>query len=717
MTARAAFLVLAALSALAAAGAPRFVAGPELDVGPLDPAVPRPSSVRAAMATDGDTILAVHTTDQHHGPLFATRIDRSGRVLTPQPIPLVPRTTTTGVLGTVEPHVLWFRGHYLVFYVNQTGGLDVLRVTADGTVAGRAALPLIGGSAPFEVATDGTEIVLVNHGSKLLRVGADLKPIGTVDLPEARSYPAAARGVAFGGGRFAIVTAAADGVTSQFLEHGQLSPLVRIADANIDSSGVTRVAWTGTEFVAAWTECAKPNDYLRACLGAWTPLAPAGEAARPIHVLGHTQGERYDLTLTVLDEQTLFFTWRDSDEEVAPGRRYRVSGEAVGEAADFGTGPLAALRTPDGALAVLDARRRLAWVDAPATAMLRGEVPLVPAVVVPRAGVLLAAAVSAREAAVIRRSVTDAGSLGAEMDVLSHDGTPLRTIPLATTDVFQAAVASDGRDFFALVQQWSGRLTFYAPASGRSVPLAERASSPHLVWSGEELLGVWNENERLQLVRLDRNGTRLAAPLLLDGQRPLRFIARGGRVLLATSRNQLVSVTLFDTQGNRVGAAEEIGKLYPDAGLALATDGRTDAFAAVDWSVENLFLAVRPRHGTFVAAPATPEPPPPARPWWREAALSLAPTNDGFVLAYGVSGPVLPSMYLALLDRQGFAVSSYELPAGASGANALLETGPGTLLLVYARMADEPKYGGLQRVFARTIALRHDTMRRRAARN
>ena len=717
MTVRASLLALALLFAVTMTAAPQLVSGPDVDVGLMTPGVPLPSYKRAAMATDGDAVLAVHMSHNFYtAALFATRIDRSGRVLTPQPIPLLTRTATDGVDPNVELQMLWFRGTYVVFFMNRRGDVEALRLGRDGAVVERAVvLPATPGSRmPFAVATDGAEIVLVNAGTKLHRIGADLRPLGTLDLPPPRYawYPVS-RGVAYGGGRFVIVTVFSDRVISQFLENGTLNGVeMPVADANIDRAGVTRVVWTGTAFVAAWTECSEANNFTT-CLGVWTPLASHGQAAGPLRVVSFSDltsstWYKFDLTLTVLDEQTIFFTWRAADEQVAFGRRYRLSGAAVGEAVNFGTGPLGALRTDGGALAVLDSRGRLAWIEAAATAPVTAEAPLVPAVSVPRSETLLGATASANEVGVVRAFSTGTLSGGAELSVLSFDGTPLRSIPIAGRQVHRAAIASDGRDFYVLTSQWGAALHLYLTASATTVKLSDRASSPHLVWTGAELLAVWKEGDRFQLVRLDREGRRLAEPLPLDAAEVLRLFARGDRVFLSTYGARGVAVTLLDVHGTPIGPADELRNLNPWWGLALATGGDTDAVAAVDAN-RRLFLAFRPRHGTFVAAPATPMPPPPAYSY--SYMVSLAWTRAGFVVTYGMATDVLPALHLALVDAQGFAVRSLDFPTGAANP-ILLETGPDTLLLLYDRMTDDATYAGQTRVFARRIAVRNERRER-----
>jgi hypothetical protein len=697
-------IAVATLLAFSLSAAPRLTVGPEIEVGRSELVVPQPTFNRAAMATDGDTIFVAHT---FGAVLFGTLIDRSSKVLTPKPIVLLAPLAGQGVQPDTDPHVLAYSGHYLVFFRTTGANVDVLRVTRDGEVVERVALPVrLDWRMQFDVATDGTEIVLVHAEAKLLRLGSDLQPLGTMELFTPQYlHGAAARGVAYGDGRFAVVTAYRDRVLTQFLENGVLSPAMAVSEANSDRTGVVRVAWTGASFVTAWTECADTSGYDRLCLGLWAPLTAAGHAQGPVRVLGSSRlasslSYGYDITLTALDEQTIFFTWREADQQVAMGRRYHLSGAPVGPAANFGVGPLASLRTDDGVLAVFDSRRRLAWIESPALATLPPEIPLAPAVLAPPSESVLAATASAREIAVVRR-VYNGAVFDTEISIASHDGDALRTIPVG--EAVKAAIASDGDQFFALTNRWLGPLTFEVVGSSKRVQLAARGSSQCLVWTGEELLAVWYEDSRFLLARLDRDGRLLAMPAVLDASHVTSLVARDGRVLLGIFKGNLTSVIVLDAHGNRIGGTDDLRGMNPYGGLALATDGETDALAGVTSDFSDLVLAFRPRQGTFVKTPMTPEDPPPAR--LTNDSVAMASTREGFVVAFVEYGSILPTTHVALVDHDGRGVRSIELPPGAGGTIALVETAPARLHLVYTRNVIEPAYAGMPRVFARTITV------------
>lgn len=693
--------LIALLLAVPSFAASTLTLGPEIDVGTSEPVVPEATYYRAAMATDGDETFVVHSSG---AALFATRIDPTGRVLTPQPIVVLARTATEGAMPYTDPHVLWHRGHYLVFFVNETGNIAVLRATREGETVERVTLATrIEFRAQFDVATDGDEILLVTNDPKVVRLGSDLQPIGTVDLFQPPYFYDRARGVAYGGGRFAIVSSYRDRVVVQFLENGVLGAAVYLSEANIDEAGVVRVAWTGSQFVAAWTECSEDD----VCLSVWAPLTASGTASGPIRAIGYsrissTYVYRFDITLTAIDEDTVFFTWRDQDQKIAFGRRYRLSGAPVGDAVNFGTGPLAALRTPGGALAVFDSRRRLAWIESPASAPLPADVPLVPAVIAPAAESLGDAAASLHEVAVLRRS--DPGTV---VSILSHEGALLRTVPVAET--YFAALASDGEQFYVLRNRWLGPVVFEALETATRVELSPYGWAAHLVWTGEEFLAVWQDQAGVMLLaRLDRGGKLLGMPRVLDAREVLSFIARDGRVLLATYKNG-ISVTVLDAHGAPIGPAEELGRLNPYGGLALAMNGDTDAFAGVTSGYEDLVLGFRPRNGVFVLAPTTPEPPPPSRmPSYDR--LAIAAANDGFIAAFSVYGQVLDTPHLALLNNHGLATRSIVLPPGTTGRQMFVEVAPDRLLYFYTRVLDDPAHAGLPRAFVRTVTIEEDTV-------
>lgn len=694
MIARALLVVMLAFPAIAAM---RLRIGPEVEIGRPDLVVPQPTYTRSAVATDGETIFVVH------GAFYATRIGRDGRVLTPQPIRLAP-PEPNGVSADSDPHVLWVRGHYLVFFVNLKGDVEVLRVTPQGVLVERVTLPVtIEWGSQFDVATDGDEIVLVSKSPKALRLGSNLQTIGTVDLFEPQySFGGRSRGVAFGGGRFAIVTAYRATVLSQFLEGGVLTPPAEISEANIDTydrRGVTRVAWTGRTFVAAWTECTDED----VCLGVWAPLTAGGDADGPIRSLGYsrvpgTYAYSYDITLTAVGEDTVFFTWRhEEDQRIALGRRYRLSGAPVGEAANFGTGPLASVSTREGALAVFDSRRRLAWVESAATATLPANVPLVATVQAPAAESVAAVAASASEIAVVRH-VSSETALRMELAIASHDGVVRSTIPLA--DAYSVAAASDGEQFYLISNGWLAPVNFFAVESGKTVELSRLGWVSGLVWTGEEFLALWGESSRAFLARLDRNGRLLAMPRTFAAYDIVSFVAQRGRVLLAVYTGKAIEVSELDAHGNPIGAPEVLTGLNPYGGFALATDGEQDGLASVTSDFSDLVLAFRPRNGVFVNTPFTPEPPPPSR--MTNDSVAIAGTRHGFVAAFLPYSPVAASPQIALLDSSGHAESSFTLPAGTR-IPTLLTLTPDRVLVVYARPVREPAYAGNSRVFVRSL--------------
>ncbi|HUR79222.1 MAG TPA: hypothetical protein VM733_00550 [Thermoanaerobaculia bacterium] len=679
--------VLAMLLASTAGAATRLTVGDEVPIGPYERDVPQPTRTRTVMATDGDTILAVHHSADYYLPaLYATRFDRNGKLLTPEPIPLVTRTETTGARHGVPPHIFWFRGSYIVFYATYDSKVNALRVTAEGAVIERVALPF--DAAGFDVATDGNEFVLVNPGAKLLRLGASLEVLGTVDIPADR-YTTLARGVAFGDGRFMIVTVRhVTGVWSRVFENGVLGAEVLVGESRSDGS-VAQVVWTGATFVSAWTECAS-GVYDDDCVGIWAALTRTGEPAGALHVISYQQSTNdYDISLTALDAGTILVTANDDDGNEI-GRRYAVNGVAASEDTKLGIAPAGAFLTDGGALMVLDARQRMAWIDAAARAPFPGEMALAPTFLAPPGETLRAAAASATEAAVLHGSI---------LSIVAHDGTPLRDVRLGN-DIAGGALASDGCDFFALLSAWPGTLSFYDSRTDTKRVFRQPAYNPFLVWTGTELLAVWSEGDRQWMASLDRQGALLAPPRALEtGTGVNQLVAAHGRVLLAQATSRGVVVQLFDTHGQSIGPPNELPNMWTYGHAALATNGAFDALAALDSKSYEMLVSFRPANGTFIAAPNWAKPATDAR----EAALAPAAGADGFVIVYRMARPVLDTLNIALLDMQGHATATSSLIIGDYGQPILLELAPDRILLVYPRSADEPRYAGATRTFARLL--------------
>jgi hypothetical protein len=698
MIVRATLLAVALLAALGAASAPRLRSSVEIPLGSFEPGLALPSAMRPGMGTDGDDVLVVYSGPPANAQsLYALRFHRSGRLLTPQPLLLMAGVEGASVDANVEPRVVWFEGHYVVFFAVRDLKIHVLRLTVAGEVVSRGVVPGVTlRSGGFDVATDGRELVLVTSGDSLLRLGSGLQVTGTTALSSGAGKTPR-RSIAFGDGRFAIVTAGADFVTAQFLAGGVLTPETRVGPANGDEDGMSRVVWTGTTFVSAWSDCVNNT-----CDVFWCALTPQGQAAGPLRAIDHVRDDGWTstdsgLTLTALDEETVFLTWESAQGASTRGRRLRVSGAAVGSAVAVGTTPVGTFRTNHGALAVFDAQLRMALFDAPA-AFLADPLPLAPAILALPQESLFAAAASATAIATVRRSSRGPRYTSGVIGISSFDGRTLRDIPI---DVVDAEIATDGSDFFALYEDRDGVVWFRRASAEGPVRFArdERTygHNPNLVWTGASLLATWYEGESTWIAPLDRDGNRLepAAELIREGG-VLQLMARQGRTLCVVTPANRSRLIELDSRGRVLGP--EVALPFYASEMALATDGVTDAYVGVpEYAIRDLAVAFRPIDGAFVRAPGRPLPPEHRFPSYPAAAV----TRAGFVVAYS---PWAAPSYVTLLDRHGAPVESMVLAGGTVRRIVFIEQSPDLLLAVYERGAPEAPYAGVSRVFARFIS-------------
>jgi hypothetical protein len=329
-------------------------------------------------------------------------------------------------------------------------------------------------------------------------------------------------------------------------------------------------------------------------------------------------------------------------------------------------------------------------------------VPLVPAVVAPAGQAVVAAASSKSEIAIVHDSYGGGFNSNNYVTVASFDGLSARHVPIGPA--FATAIASDGEQFYMLRNLWFGPLTFEILGTSTKVELASRGWAVRLLWTGEEFLAIWSDVDGKEfLARLDRTGKVLSLPRPLDSSQILSFVEKDGRVLLGSYKSPGIEVAVLDAHGNPIGAPEQMTLLNPYGGFALATTGDTDAFAGVSSNFDDLVLGVRPRNGVFVRSATTPEPPPPSR-MLNDDGVAIAAIDDRFVVAFTVHAPVLPATHIALLEKQGLATGAVVMPAGTAGRTLLVEIAPGRLVLVYARVLDEPRYAGLTRVFMRAVS-------------
>jgi hypothetical protein len=468
------------------------------------------------------------------------------------------------------------------------------------------------------------------------------------------------------------------------------------------------VVWTGSTFVAGWGECTRDNYYAH-CLGVWTPLTDTGAAAGPLRITGYATLYNYDtadfrLGLTALDRDSVLFTWLGADDNTVLGREYLVTGAAAGPTADFGKGPITTLMTRDGALAVMDERQRLAWVDNAVGAGLPDTLEFAPTVLAPPNEVIYGVAESETEIAVLRANGAGSSpSVG--VSVLSRDGSLLRELDLGVELVGNGAIASDGRDFFAVTYHWWSGLTFHNLTTKKSTTLTSTGAYPSMVWTGRELIVVSLRESKVVVMRLDRDGRQLGTPSTLTPAHALIDLAiHNGRVLVTYHAERTTYVQVLDEHGQLVGPPEEVLDTNPWWYGAAATNGDTDVLVTMKADLSDMLVSFRPRNGTFVTPPGRVTA---ARSRTANYA-TIVPTTHGFLLAYQTSAPVLRSTNLALIDSQGFPVRELKVHIGSVGRNMLVPISPTELLLVYSRVVDDSSRAGAWRGYVRRITLVHE---------
>ncbi len=690
------WLCLIALSAaFASAGASNVSLGPEILLGSRD--LGQPTAVRSgpAMATDGDEMFVVYS--REWGSVYADRIDRHGAVKNVEAIPLALRHGIDGLYGSLR--VLWFRGQYVVFFF-ASERVHALRVTREGMVVSSTVLPDEAVGPHFDVATDGDEIVLVSETDKIVRLSGDLEVVVMTEIARVHPYSIPRRSVAYGGGRYTIVTADRDQLTVRFLDHGVLSPPVHVVDINNDShdAGSTRVVWTGSTFVTAWMECSNGPF----CLASWMTLTATGTPAlapQAIEYIPWTRSQTTpDLTLTALDEETIFIAWRGV-YPAARAQRFRISGLPLEEAVDAGATPIAAVRTSGGSLGVVDATLRAAILDAPAVAPFPNPLPLVPAVQRLATERLLSAAATSKEIAVARRAGrgvdwADAAAIG----IMDHEGHMLRDISVTARE---AALATDGDEFFAITADGFGELWFYrlsAPEQSVRLVAGSYTHDLSLVWTGAELVALWGQNDEIRMARLDRDGRRTAADtVVFAGPAWLpRLLARRNELLVTWSWNGAKLLRL-DPSLRPLGPLETLPFQWSD--LSVAADDDEEVFAARYHDGTSFHTGVafrRPGEPFDFASPALSAN-------RRVVTIpGIAVTRSGYLVTRQSDEDSYTRM--ALVRRTGSVEESGQL--GVDIDTVSLHTiGPDHVLAIYTRSAEEPEYGGVSRVFARHLTI------------
>jgi hypothetical protein len=688
--ARASLLAVLLLSAIAS-DAQRIVLGPEQMLGSRELGATWNSDVLPAASSDGDEVLVVYSTSSRRG-ISAARFDRNGALVRASVVRLF-----DGALAYALPmRVAWMNGFYRVFFVDATAHLHVLRVTRDGIVVADTAMPFANNA--FDIATDGREIVLVSAGDAILRFGGDDTVIGTIPIARALPYGERHRAVAYGGGRFAIITLDETQLATRFLRDGILDTAVRVSDAHAETLLDADVTWTGATFVAGWVDCQSNSYYERPCLTQWTPLTSNGEAAGPIRVVDHfiaDTSERPGVTVSPIDDETVLLTWHRTPWGIAQAQRFRVSGAAAGARIDV-EAPPAAVRPDSGPLFVFDGALRVATTHAGDGNALAFNVG------VPRLQreELLAIASSRDALAVARVTHRDASSLGAiAVSILGPDGALLREVPLAgRTQSFLSrfAMASDGEEFFAIGAGSDGVWFYRLNDPLRRVQLADETTwgiRMQLAWSGTELIAIWQYGDLARVVRLDRDGTR-RGDSFVDAPWVQHLAARDARTLFAwIGSPNLGHVGILDPAGLQ-NRDDVFTGVYE---LAVASNGKTDAcIAAADYARSASF-AVRRADGAFVETATLRGP----GQYDQVRSVSIVATPRGFVGAWQTNSA--PHVHLAALTETGFV--QVETAFGKDAILPRLVEQNGHLFVAYLRSIEELPNDGISRVFLRSVTI------------
>lgn len=699
---------IAILCALALdAAATQLVAGPEVPIGLIELGVFPPWALRPSFATDGDRVLIAYPAGRINWrkSAFAVLVDREGRPLTPSPLSLAP----AGKWSVTATPAVWAGGRYVVFFGAGEGVINAVQVTGDGEMTDRIAFRDLTTELPLVAASDGETIVVATR-TKLLLFPADLS--SSAVLTHAKSSVGVA--VAFGGGRFAIVTVEQFRVTVRFLEGGTLTEPVVLSAANV-TRGRAEVAWNGAAFVAGWTECGEKD-----CLSWLAPLARDGTAAalpRAVAREGRPYvAEGYGLTLAALDEETVFVAL-GGDLQKAQGRRFRDGTPLDEQWTDVGLGPVAAFRTAQGALMTADASVRVSLTDAAAVAPMPAAMPLTPAVRTTTDDKVIAAAASPSAIAILRGTSRAAYHQGdASITVMTRGGALLHELPV---DAVSGALASDGRELFALLVDRQYRLVFSRVAPGANPVRLSTGSYPastSLVWTGESFLAVWRDRDGIRMQRIAADGTaignlRTFGSGVVDA--PRLTMSDGGLRLAWYDGKMGYQVVRLAADGSTIGVPE------PLPAVNVVSNGRTDAaLLRGDSSARDASLRITVRHDGGAFSPGLPLVT--WNGWTAEndvADAVLAPLASGFLVAYEWWSGTRTELHAVRVDQRGLPVAEVVFDGGSrvSFDDLLLVPLSGDhVLAVYDRVEESAPHHGVARTYARILTTAPE--RRRAIR-
>jgi hypothetical protein len=666
----------------------RPVAGPETLLGDDALAPLTTWSFRSpALATDGDELLFVWS---GRGSIYAQRLDRQGKPLTPLPTLLFPGRQSNGG-GVTNMYAVWAGGFYHIFFSVEedwSWSLRVMRVTRDAELVDvRVLAP---GASASDVAVVNDEIIVAGYRT-LWRLRPDLSVIATEVLE--RSAPHTIARAADGG--LLLLAGGPPAVTARRLDRD--GGTVRIGTAT--SSDPLRILWTGTEYLAAWSSC-EWGGCGTTLLRLDARLVPKGDPK----VIGGGNCYSCDIGLTSLGDETVLVTWQATTANGSHATHAkRVRAGVVLDEKDLVFGPQAAtVRTPQGLLVLADSTPQV-HVISPAFTAERTAAPRAAA-----EETVAAVASSPSGFAVVRRRAA-----GAEMQniatILDDEGNVRREVRLPPGS--NVALASFGRDFYALVtDSWSPASWFQKVEEGAPAVRLPQQVLPLLVWTGRDFLtlqaGWYEEGEyqaKTRVLWLDRNGAPKDVPcgdVVLPGASwDVRVFSGGGETFVVTPQAML-------RLRGRCPRAEPAPPLPEQARVA---------WQAGVWAA----LVPGGANFTFDIGFASDVP---SLPGARRRIFagrdyvygkSIAPLDGNWLVALNTAGR---GISLLVVDGHGGVIGTGTLAKNVTDAPVFAPLAGGRLLAVYARQVYEPPYLGVSRVVVAPVtteeALRRQGVRR-----
>jgi hypothetical protein len=295
------------------------------------------------------------------------------------------------------------------------------------------------------------------------------------------------------------------------------------------------------------------------------------------------------------------------------------------------------------------------------------------------------------------------------------DGSVIDSTPIVIAD--QAAgyppsgmtsVASDGAEFFVVWDlgqevygarvQPNGTLMDSTPitVSRDSVQSYHQRVNPRVTWSGSAFVAVWGDAPNTSLL--------ISPPL------PPYTVVRLARV---TPTGVVLDSTDSRTLFNRLGPIAEPDIAFAgDHGMAVwsltgSPDGTTRCNYALPLDPQGLPTATTPQPFGCEALTKSTDV---------VARVRLSAKDDTFAAVWTSNANA--DVRAALLTRDGSSSAPFVVsPAGQDAWGAAVAAVPDGLLVTYSRIAMDSQYGGVARLFARTIEAPAPGPRQRAARH